>query len=291
MKKFILLTIPLLIVTTCLTGCLRNDRMENIKIATTIYPIEYVTNRLYGGNATIESIYPRNSVIETYNITNKQLKDYSEYDLFIYNGKSKEREYATKMLNNNKRLKIIDAAYGLDTTYKQTDIWLNPSNILMLGQNIKDELTEYINNKTLLNDINDKYTTLKVDMTELETEFKKTADNSISPKIVVADESLNFLKKYGFQVINLTDDGQIKEKNVDKARELFAGNKLNYIFVMENSDTNENAIIEALLNSYKIETLKFTNLNTLSEKQENENEDYLSIMHNNIDLLKKETYK
>ena len=92
--------------------------MEDINIATTVYPIEYVTKRLYGNNSTIKSIYPRDSISDTYKITNKQLKDYSEYDLFIYNGESKEREYATTMLNDNKNLKIIDASYGIDSTYK-----------------------------------------------------------------------------------------------------------------------------------------------------------------------------
>ena len=58
---------------------------------------------------------------------------------------------------------------------------------------------------------------------------------------------------------------------------------------MQHSNSDE--IIKPLLNGYNIETIEIINLNTISEKQENENEDYLSIMHSNIDLLKKETYK
>ena len=107
-KKSILVLICGLIVTTCLTGCFKRDKMEDINIITTIYPIEYVTNRLYGNNSSVESIYPRNAVSSDYTITSKQLKDYSKYDLFIYNGESSEREYATKMLDNNNNLKIID---------------------------------------------------------------------------------------------------------------------------------------------------------------------------------------
>ena len=150
MKKTIIISSILIITLSCLTGCFKRDKMEDINIATTIYPIEYVTNRLYGNNSKIKSIYPRDSISNSYKITNKQLNDYSEYDLFIYNGESKEREYATTMLNNNKNLKIIDAAYGLDATYSMSDIWLNPSNILMLGQNIKNELTEYISYRYLV---------------------------------------------------------------------------------------------------------------------------------------------
>lgn len=289
MKKKIITVMALIITATCLTGCFKKDRMEDINIATTIYPIEYVTKRLYEKNSSIKSIYPRDSISSSYKITQKQLKDYSEYDLFIYNGESNEREYATTMLNDNKNLKIIDAAYGIDTTYKTSDVWLNPSNILMIGQNIKNELTEYISNPYLIEDLKNQYTLLKVDITELETELKKASDNSVNNQIIVADESLNFLKKYGFEIINLTSRGKDKQNNIEKARQLISEEKLSYIFTLDHSKTYD--IVETLKNDYNIETLTFRTLDTITEKDEQNNDDYLSIMHSNIDLLKQETYK
>lgn len=290
MKKCLSVIIILIILTTCLTGCLKSDRMEDIKIATTIYPIEYVTNILYGDHSEIKSIYPRNSVSTTYKMTEKQLKDFSEYDLFIYNGESKERNYTTTMLHHNKHLKIIDATYGLDTINTSSDIWLNPSNILMIGQNIKNELKDYIIADIIKDEIEEKYRTrLKVDITELETEFKKTADNSVNKRIVVADESLNFLKKYGFDVINLTSKGQEKQSNIDLAKTLFANKKLSYIFVMEHSQNYD--IVNNLKSTYKVKPLVFRTLDTITEKDMQNNDDYLSIMHNNISLLQQETYK
>lgn len=289
MKKTIITLFTITITLSCLTGCFKRDKMEDINIATTIYPIEYVTNRLYGNNSKIKSIYPRDSISTTYKITKKQLKDYSEYDLFIYNGESKEREYATTMLNSNKNLKIIDATYGLDRPYSMSDIWLNPSNILMLGQNIKNELKEYISYHYLVDEIENQYTLLKVDITELETEIKKTADNSINKQIITADESLNFLQKYGFEVINLTNNSKEKENNITKARELLKNGELDYIYVMDHSKSYD--IVEELTNYYNVKTLTFRTLDTITEKDKQNNDDYLSIMHNNINLIKQETYK
>lgn len=287
MKKRIILF--LLFITLFTTGCIKRDKMENIDIITTIYPIEYVTNRLYGDYSHIKSIYPRDSIVSNYTVTDKQLKDYSEYDLLIYNGESNEKDYATKMLNYNKKLKIIDAAYGLDTNYKSSDIWLNPSNILMIGQNIKNELKDYIIADYIKEKIEEKYTMLKVDITEIETELKKTAENSVNNKIIVEDESLNFLKKYGYEVINLTENGKEKPNNIALARELYYNKKLSYIITMEHSKNKD--IVNQLKNTYKIEELKFRTLDTISEKDEKNNDDYLSIMHSNISLLQKETYK
>ena len=289
MKKQIIMVFLITIITTCLTGCFKMDKMEDINIATTIYPIEYVTNRLYGSKSTIKSIYPRDSISSTYKITKKQLKDYSKYDLFIYNGENNESEYATTMLNDNKNLKIIDAAYGLDTTYSLSDVWLNPSNILMLGQNIKNELSLYITNPYLTQKISDEYNLLKVDITELETEIKKAADNSVDNRIIVADNSLNFLTKYGFEVINLTNNGKNKESNIALAKELLSEGKLDYIFVMDHNKKYD--ITEELESTYKAEILKFRTLDTITQEDEENNDDYLSIMHSNIDLIKQETYK
>lgn len=287
MKKFSICL--LLIIVLSMTGCFKRDRMENINIVTTIYPIEYVTNRLYGDYSHIKSIYPRDSISSKYSMTNKQLKDYSENDLFIYNGESNERDYATKMLNYNKRLKIIDAAYGLDITYKSSDIWLNPSNILMIGQNIKNELKDYIISDYIKEQIETKYSLLKVDITEIETEFKKTAENADNNKIIVEDESLNFLKKYGYDVINLTENGKEKQSNIAIARDLYSKKNLDYIFTMEHSSKKN--ITNVLEKEFDIKELKFRTLDTISEKDESNNDDYLSIMHENISKLQKETYK
>ena len=186
------------------------------------------------------------------------------------------------MLNDNKNLKIIDAAYGLDTTYSLSDVWLNPSNILMLGQNIKNELSLYITNPYLTQKISDEYNLLKVDITELETEIKKAADNSVDNRIIVADNSLNFLT-------NLTHNGKNKESNIALAKELLSEGKLDYIFVMDHNKKYD--ITEELESTYKAEILKFRTLDTITQEDEENNDDYLSIMHSNIDLIKQETYK
>lgn len=272
-----------------LTGCIKRDDMEGINIITTIYPIEYVAKRLYGENSNISSIYPRSTNIYEYEITDKQLKDFSSYDLFIYNGESNERTYATSMLNINKNLKIIDASYGLDVINADSDIWLNPSNILMIAQNIKQELSEYIDSPYIKKEIENNYELLKVDISELENELKKTADNSKDKRIISYDESLLFLEKYGFEVINLTDKNKNKDNNIELAKSLLSQNKLTYVFVTEYE--NESNLLTELKNNYssKIETFKI--MTTITENDISNNEDYLSIMKSNISKLKEETYK
>ena len=93
MKKIILLLLSIL----CLTGCFKRDTMEGINIYTTIYPITYVTEQLYGNYSNINSIYPNGVNVQledcencsNYTLTEKQLSDYSNGSLFIFSGLSK----------------------------------------------------------------------------------------------------------------------------------------------------------------------------------------------------------
>lgn len=287
MKKKILILTIFLTLLTC--GCFKRDKMQDIQIITTVYPFEYVTNRLYKENATITSIYPKSSNINTYKFTKKQIRDFSKKDLFIYNGDNSERELAKDMLNENKNLKIIDASFGIDVSYSESDLWLNPANILMVTQNIKNELTSYITSNYIIKEIENKYELLKIDITELETEFKTTADNSNNNKIIVSDNTLNFLKKYGFEVINLTENNKNIDKNIEEAKKLLSDKSLSYIFVPENTEAN--AITKELINNYQAEQLTFRTLATITEEDQKNNEDYISLMYQNLELIKKETYQ
>ena len=88
MKKILLSTI-MLITLFNVTGC-KTDSMDDITIYTTTYPIEYITNELYGEYSNVSSIYP-NEIIE---LSDKLISDYSNSNLFVYNGLSSEKNYA-----------------------------------------------------------------------------------------------------------------------------------------------------------------------------------------------------
>ena len=71
MKK----VLSLFLIMGCLltTGCIKRDSLEDIDIYTTIYPIEYITERLYGDHSNIYSIYPDGVEVKDYVLTDKQV--------------------------------------------------------------------------------------------------------------------------------------------------------------------------------------------------------------------------
>ena len=84
MKKNLII-INIILITIITTGCdlIKRDTLEDITIYTTSYPIEYIVNYLYGEHSTVLSIYPNGTNINKYTLTSKQIKDYSEMDMYI----------------------------------------------------------------------------------------------------------------------------------------------------------------------------------------------------------------
>lgn len=286
-KKILIIALATIVLLT--TGCFKTDDMDDISIATTNYATYYAINRLYKDNSDIINIYPYGVSKDKYNLTKKQLKDYSKKDLLIYDGNTKDKDDALIMLKYNKNLKIIDSTYGINKTYSSSDVWLNLSDYLMLVQNIKNELQDYIKDPYLSNGLDEKYNLLKIDITSLEASLNQASTNSVNKTIVTVDESMKFLEKYGFTVINLTEDKKEKESNVDIAKNLINENKISYIFV---TDINsENKLVESLIKEYNLTKLTFKTLETISEIDLNNNEDFLTIMQSNINLITQETYE
>ena len=271
-----------------LSGCTDTSTMENINIYTTTYPIEYVVNRLYDNHSTIRSIYPNGVDISEYKVTDVLLNEYSsKADMFIFNGLSDEKDYIKPMLKQNKKLKIIDVTS--DVTYDKNgfeELWLDPSKLLTIANNIKKGFNEYTEAKYLKNDVNKKYEDLKVDLTTLESKFRETIKYADNKTLIVSDDIFLFLKNYGANVISLDSDNPEYEKNIASARNLVYSGQVRHIYLKEGEN---NDIINSLIEGTNVEKLNVYTLSTITDEQRN-NYDYISLMTENLEKIKKELY-
>lgn len=287
MKKFIKL-FGLIGIIFVLTGCVNKDSMEDITIYTSVYPIEYVTERLYGNHANVVSFYPSESNPYEYKLTKKQIKDYSTSNLIVYNGLDKEKDYIVEMINNNKNLKIIDATARIEYQNSMDEIWINPSSLLTIAQNVKNGFKEYVTSSYLQNEIDNNYDKLKLEISTIDAEMKEMVANAENKTIVVSSNDLTFLSKYGFNVISL-DDSTVTDKIISDTKKLINNKQISYIYMKSNEE--ENSTIKSIKQSYpSIEVLKLNTLNTISAQDKANKKDYISIMYDNVDNLKKELY-
>lgn len=289
MKKIKYLGIFLFIMLLMVTGCFKRDNLEGIEIVTTVYPIEFVTNYLYGEHAIVNSIYPDGVNTSNYSLNEKQLNDYSKKKLFIYNRITDDKDIALEFLSRNEEMLIIDATYGMEITYGEEELWLNPSNLLMISQNIKNGLQEYLTNSYLEKEIDQQYEQLKVLLSELDAELKLTAENATRKTLVVNSDSLKFLEKYGFTVISLDNSNTpVSERVISDVVSKIENNEVRHLFLLENQENS--TAINQVLEQTSIETYTFRKIDSITDQERDERLDYFSIMNSNIELLRNELY-
>lgn len=289
MKKIKYLLPILLISILMVTGCFKRDNLEGIEIITTTYPIEFATNYLYGEHSIVNSIYPDGTDTFTYKLSEKQLNDYSKKKLFIYNRATNDKDIAVEFLKRNANMLIIDATYGMEITYGEEELWLNPSNLLMMTQNIKNGLQEYMTNSYLEKEIDKKYEEIKVTLSELDANLKLTAENASRKKIVVNSDSLKYLEKYGFEVISLDNTSEaVSDKTISSTIDSITNGEVKHIFLLENNDNSD--AVKQVIDKTNVETYTFRRLDNIKEEDRDENNDYFTIMNSNIELLRNELY-
>lgn len=278
-----------MLLTFLCTGCFKKDNLEGVEIVTTAYPYEYIANYLYGSHSLVTSIYPDGTDIDNYHLSQKRINDYSKKELFIYSGLDNDKDLALELLEKNKNLMIIDATSGMETFYGKEELWLNPSNLLMISQNIRDGLNEYITNNYLKKEIDEAFQNIKIELSELDAEIRLTATNATRKTIVVNSDVLLFLEKYGFTVISLDDTkNPVTEKTINEVKDLIKKKEINHIFILEK--TTKNNTVNNIIKETSIPTLTFKKIDNMTDTERDNSENYISIMKSNIDLLKSELY-
>ena len=285
MKKVLFICISLLL----LTGCIKRDSMEDISIYTSVYPIEYITYRLYGENSNVISIYPDGVSYDSYVLNDKQIKDFSKSDLFIFNGLSSEKDYLTSLLKDNRNLKIIDSTMSMEYTKYLEELWLDPSNALMIARNIKTGLNEYINNHYVRNEVEKNYEKLKIDLSNLSAKLNLVSSSASDSTVVVSSDAFNYLDKYGFNVISLDETNCSNEKIISDVKNRISNGSTSHIFIVK--DSTNSSCAQSIIDETGVATLSLHSLSSLSDNERNSKKDYISISTENINLLKQELYK
>lgn len=271
-----------------LSGC-SSDNMDNIDIMVTSYPNEYIAKKIYGNHASVESIYPDGVDIDTYKITKRKKKKLSNTDLFIYNGKiKKDEDLAFELLNINPNLKIIDSAYVLNYDYAPNELYLLPSQLLMMAQNIRQGLIEYSESQYLKDDINNRYNKLKVTLSELDATYRITFKKANNKILLTSNENLKYLKSYGLDVYVIND--KTDSADISKIEEFVNNGQIKYIYSFEGEQTST-SLTNLLGQHQDLTRVYLYKIESLTDKQRQEKINYINLMNNNLDELKKELYQ
>lgn len=281
MKKVIVLLMSLFL----LTGCLEEEKLDKIAY-TTYYPLEFATNYMYKDFATVKSIYPNGIDTSKYTLTDKQKSIYASSDMFVYAGVTDEVKLAAEFLNTNQNISIIDGTKGLSYSSEVCELWLDPSNYLMIARNIKSTLIDYANNVYDEEKIDKLYDELKIKISEIDVDLTMMGKNASKKNILVTNDSFGFLSKYNINVISIKEGDT---KSINDAKKLINSGEIKYAYVLRGNTLSQE--IETFIKNYNLEKIEIDSMYTITDEDKNNGNNYLSIMTENINKFKTELFR
>jgi len=282
MKK-ILSGILLIGIILCCSGC---NELEDATIYSTVYPIQYLVETLYGTHSTSSQIYPDGADVKTYEINDKLIEKFSKGTLFVYNGTTEEKQIAKALVNKRKKLKIIDVAYSLKPKFGVEELWLSPSNYLMLANNLKDGLEEQIGTKYINEEIEAKYHQLEETLSVMDAEIRgiaKDAKKRNQNTIIVSSNVFKFLEDYGFEIISL-EDYEANSASLNTLKNQFKSGAYKYILSKVVDENNER--IQEIKSQCGANVTTVAMMHTLTEENKKNNDNYLTIMNHFVEDLR-----
>ena len=125
-------------------------------------------------------------------------------------------------------------------------------------------------------------------LSTLDASIKTAVNESNYNTIIVDNDLFKFLEKYNLNVISLEETDNLTNKDIEDTKRLIKSGKIKYIYT---KDENTNETVKSILDTTKAELVHLNAMRTVDGGVTNSNENYISIMNDNIDLIKKELYK
>ncbi|WP_117170789.1 metal ABC transporter solute-binding protein, Zn/Mn family [Paraliobacillus sediminis] len=284
---------------------------EQVQIYTTLYPLEYFANEIGGSYVDVTSILPAGADPHTYEPTSKTMVDIATADVFIYNGANLEA-YAEKIQEAliDEEVKMLAATDGLDLlNYEHEDeehaheeetesteddghdhgdidphVWLDPMLSISLAENIKTELVAQMPEQEETFEAN--YQDLVSRLENLDSTFHETIEGYEQNQILVSHAAYGYLEKaYGIEqlaISGITSSDEPSQKELEDIIEQVKENDINYLFFEQNIQPKVATVIQQ---ETGVDSLELHNLSVLTEEDIENNDDYFTLMEQNLEAI------
>lgn len=122
----------------------------------------------------------------------------------------------------------------------------------------------------------------------MDAEMYELGENASKKTIVVSNDLFKFLEKYGFTVLSLEENDNLTEKTIADVLELINEEKVTTIFLKQKEEMNDT--IKKIVDDKGIKVTYLHMIDNLTGDERNSKKDYISIMSDNIDLIRNEVY-
>lgn len=298
------------------------ENKEGLKVYASVYPMYDFAKKIAGDKIDVEMVMPQGTEPHGWEPDTKTIKNLENADLFIYNGAGLE-DWTDKVIDSlsNKNLKVVEASEGVELIKSSHDhededhdneateenhnheaheedheheghhhgpmdphVWISPKNAKIEMENIKNALAELDKENADYYESNyQKYAKM---LDELDAKYSEKLSPLTNKTIVVSHEAYGYLcKDYGLNQLGIKGVNAETEPDAKKMAEIInyvKENKITTIFTEELIDPKVSKII-ADETGCLVKVL--SPIEGLSEEQIKNNEDYFSIMEENLENL------
>ncbi|MFS0880435.1 adhesin [Bacillus sp. 7586-K] len=165
-------------------------------------------------------------------------------------------------------------------------VWIDPIRSITIAENIKDALIELKPEEKDTFEAN--FEKVKTQLEELDQSFTALVNESAKKEILVSHAAYGYWQeRYGIEqisVLGLSPTEEPSQKQLQTIIETAKEHDLKYVIFETNVSSK---IADIVQSEIQAEALTLSNLETISEEDRENNEDYFSIMERNIETLKK----
>lgn len=320
MKRIVRFLLILFLIVPDLAGC----TVRRTKIAGTIYPIGYLVQRIGGNTIPYVSIQKNDTVVERaqiaddYKNTLKQsnvlfhigdLEPYlsvhqddiaesgvQDVDLSADNAVYDFGRYVKKdpVKGTPERFEPYyagEAFDDIDVSTKDLSLWIDPIAMMSMGKDIRDWLIQENPDRESL--YSDNYRKLEDDLINLDAQYQNFASELEENHEKIAFVSMtpsfgNWQKTYGFEVypVVLSRYGVLPDAQQLRIIEnRIRDDGVAYIVREPNLPDDMVLLYEKVRDDLSLKEASLSNLSSLSQNENQEGKDYLSIMYENLNTL------
>ncbi len=310
----------MILIATFLAGC-QGDTSETsqendkLSIYTTVYPLQYFTERIGGDLVNVQSIYPNGADEHSYEPSQKDMIDLADSDLFFYIGLGLEGfvSKAEEALKNENVTLVATAEHITfeehaeesteEHAHEETEeehaheeedehnhgdvdphVWLDPIYSISLAEEIKEQLLEKLpDNKE---QIEENFAALEKELQQLNEDFTEVTSTAKHKEFLVSHAAFGYWsERYGLEQISVSGLASTNEPTQKELENIIAEaeeHDLHYIFFEQNVSSKLTEIVQKEIGA---EPLTLHNLSTLTDEDVKEERTYFTIMKDNIEAL------
>jgi zinc transport system substrate-binding protein len=319
MKKLKPLLVFILFTSLLLSACSNTNNQskddEKLVIYTTVYPLQFFTEKLAGDLVTVHTIYPPGADEHTFEPSQRDMMKIADANVFFYIGLGLEGfvDKATKTLAKEdvefvalgEKVQIDEVEHLGDDVHQEEDehedhgheddghqhgdidphIWLDPLYAKQLALGIKEQLTEQL--PEAKEQIEANYQSLEHDLDELNSAFAETINNGVHKEIIVSHAAYGYWeKRYGLEqisILGITSGSEPTQRELGRIVDLAKEKNIKYILFEQNVSSKLGEIIRDEIGA---KTLTLHNLSTLTEDNIKNKETYFTLMYQNLNSIK-----